>query len=98
MRIYNQYIKCYQDIPDGSTVPKYWNTVPVIEYTYRLYAGEEYPKNQIQDNDVVKWNLKIIDIESMRSVREYLVTLPDCPNYLKQHEDDAKGERKKLKP
>jgi hypothetical protein len=41
-------------------------------------------------------NLREIDVSSIRAIREFLVTLPDAPQHLQDHEEQAKIERAKL--
>jgi len=44
----------------------------------------------------VKAKLREIDISSIRSIREYIATKPDAPEYLKTYEAQAVAEREKL--
>lgn len=49
------------------------------------------------DNTPIKRELERSDIESIRSLREWLCQQPDAPKWLKEHEEKAKKVRKKLK-
>lgn len=64
----------------------------------QLSSGEitqsEY--NEIY-NQPVKYELNDIDIKSIRSLREWLVQQPDCPEFLKTYENEAKAKRAELK-
>lgn len=48
-------------------------------------------------NQPVKYELNDIDIKSIRSLREWLVKQPDCPEFLKTYENEAKAKRAELK-
>lgn len=48
-------------------------------------------------NDIIKVDLIEIDMKSIRSIREWLVTQPDAPQYLLDYEAEAIEERKKIK-
>jgi hypothetical protein len=54
---------------------------------------EQY--NEIK-NVPIKAELEMLDVKSVRSIREWLVKQPDCPQYLKQYDDEAKLKRDKL--
>lgn len=64
----------------------------------QLSSGEitqpEY--NEIY-NQPVKYELNDIDIKSIRSLREWLVKQPDCPEFIKTHENQATAKRSELK-
>ncbi len=53
-------------------------------------------KIKIAENATAKAELIQIDIQSIRSIREWLVTQPNASEFLKQHESDAKAARAKL--
>jgi hypothetical protein len=61
----------------------------IVEY----YAGLQKRVDEYE----VKAKLLEIDRLSIRSIREYLSSLPDAPEYLKAHEAAAIQERAKLK-
>lgn len=48
-------------------------------------------------NQPVKSELELIDIKSVRSIREWLIKQPDCPEFLKTYENEAKAKRAELK-
>lgn len=48
-------------------------------------------------NQAAKAALVGIDMQSVRAIREWLVSQSDAPQILKQHENDAKAERAKIK-
>ena len=48
-------------------------------------------------NQPVKYELNDIDIKSIRSLREWLVKQPDCPEFLKTYENQATAKRSELK-
>jgi hypothetical protein len=48
-------------------------------------------------NQPVKSNLNDIDIKSIRSLREWLVKQPDCPEFIKTYENQATAKRSELK-
>lgn len=54
-------------------------------------------KIKISTIAAAKDELTQIDLQSIRAIREWLVTQPNAPTILKQYEDDAKAERAKLK-
>jgi len=51
----------------------------------------------IKISDQAKTDLVDIDINSVRSIREWLVTQPGAPQYLVDYEADAIEKRKKVK-
>jgi hypothetical protein len=48
-------------------------------------------------NQPVKYELNDIDIKSIRSLREWLVKQPDCPEFIKTYENQATAKRSELK-
>ena len=48
-------------------------------------------------NEAAKKELEKIDIESVRSIREYIAAQTDAPTYLMERENKAKQEREKIK-
>lgn len=62
------------------------------EYKNRHYV---YPDGNPNTSTLMR--LKDIDIKSIRSLREWLSTQTDAPKFIKDYEDEAKEERKKLK-
>jgi len=48
-------------------------------------------------NQPVKYELNDIDIKSIRSLREWLVKQPDCPEFLETYENQATAKRSELK-
>jgi hypothetical protein len=53
---------------------------------------------RIVEAESIKAKLVGIDIQSIRSIREFIISkYPDAPDYLKEHENAAAIEREKLK-
>ena len=48
-------------------------------------------------NQPMKYELNDIDIKSIRSLREWLVKQPDCPEFIKTYENQANAKRSELK-
>lgn len=48
-------------------------------------------------NAGIKQKLNDIDLKSVRSMREYISSKSDAPQFIKDHEAEAKAERDKLK-
>lgn len=48
-------------------------------------------------NQPVKSELELIDIKSVRSIREWLIKQPDCPEFIKTYENQATAKRSELK-
>lgn len=48
-------------------------------------------------NSGIKKKLDEIDLKSVRSMREYIASKSDAPQFIKDHEAEAKAERDKLK-
>lgn len=69
---------------------------PKIDFPVWDGRGWVSDNTKISRRDMVsaRSDLRQIDLDSIRSMREYLVTLKDCPEILKQHEKDAKEKRK----
>lgn len=62
------------------------------EYKNRYYV---YPDGNSNKPTLIK--LKDIDFKSIRSIREWVSKQQDAPQFIKDYEDEAKEERKKLK-
>lgn len=54
-------------------------------------------KSALKDSEKAKSALREIDIASIRQIREYIVSKPDAPQWLKDREVAAQAERAKLK-
>lgn len=48
-------------------------------------------------NEAIKQKLNDIDLKSIRSMREYIASKSDAPQFIKDHEAEAKTERDKMK-
>lgn len=71
-------------------------------FIFKNGKWEESPdlKKQIEIqkiNNDVKTKLNIMDTQSIRSIREYIATLKDTPDFLQEYEAKAKAERARLK-
>lgn len=64
------------------------------EWTAEIPPAPILPDPNIE----IKANLEVIDIKSIRSIRELLLNDPNCPEYLKNYEAEAAAERAKLVP
>lgn len=63
-----------------------------------LMTQAEYKAKQTEaENAKIKAELQEIDIKSIRSIREYIASLNDAPEYLKQYEAEAIEKRAKIK-
>jgi hypothetical protein len=66
--------------------------------TVGLMTQKEYDAKQIEaENAKIKGELYELDIKSIRSIREWIATQVDTPEYLKQYEAEAIEKRGKLK-
>jgi hypothetical protein len=70
---------------DSSTLDEKLSDKEITEEVYKQI------KNQPVIND-----LNNIDVKSIRSLREYLLKQPDCPEFLKQCETEASAKRSEL--
>lgn len=52
---------------------------------------------EAEQSDAAKRTLERIDLDSIRSIREYIAAKPDAPVFLKDLETAALGERVKVK-
>ncbi len=87
-----EYCKEFE-IPEGYTLlppgkNQTWNGTKWIDDPEKIKAAT---------NEAAKAELIQIDLQSIRSIREWLAARPDAPELLKQHEKDATAERTKLK-
>ena len=57
---------------------------------------EDVEKVAAKQSVEAKAKLAEIDLKSIRSIREWLATQPDCPKFLSEHENLAVAERAKL--
>lgn len=48
-------------------------------------------------NQPIKSELELIDIKSVRALREWLIKQPDCPEFIKTYENQATAKRSELK-
>ncbi len=81
------------EIPAGYTL-----LVPSDNQTWNGAKWVDDPeKIKAATNEDAKAELIQIDLQSIRSIREWIAAQPDAPEILKQHEDSAKAERAKLK-
>lgn len=63
-----------------------------------LMSQAEYNAKQAEaENAKIKAELIEIDQKSIRSIREYIASLKDAPEYLKQYEAEAIEKRAKIK-
>jgi len=67
--------------------------IPAPQYT----AEELAAKEAAEANAAAKAELKKIDIDSIRVIREYIASKPDAPQIIKDRETAAVLERAKLK-
>jgi len=108
IRIKENGVRCYQeDWPELNNLTHF----PSGCYWFTYVDGHIIKRNQEelnvlpemlefkkqQNNNLIKQELQTIDIQSIRAIREFLVTMQDCPQDLKDHEEDAKIKRSKLK-
>lgn len=63
-----------------------------------IMTQKEYAAKQIEaENAKIKGELYELDIKSIRSIREWIVTQSDAPEFLKQYEAQAIEKRGELK-
>ena len=93
-----RYATGVDEIPKGMKLSEDKKELLPKTLDEQLSSGEitqsEY--NEIY-NQPIKSNLNDIDIKSIRSLREWLVKQPDCPEFLKTYENEAKAKRAELK-
>jgi hypothetical protein len=93
-----RYVTGVDDIPKGMKLSDDKKELITKTLDEQLSSGEitqsEY--NEIY-NQPVKYELNDIDIKSVRSLREWLVQQPDCPEFLKTYEKEATAKRSELK-
>lgn len=93
-----RYATGVDEIPKGMKLSEDKKELLPKTLDEQLSSGEitqsEY--NEIY-NQPIKSNLNDIDIKSIRSLREWLVQQPDCPEFLKTYENEAKAKRAELK-
>lgn len=86
------------EIPEGMKLSDDKTEIMPKTLDEQLSSGEitqsEY--NEIY-NQPIKSNLNDIDIKSIRSLREWLVKQPDCPEFIKTYENQATAKRSELK-
>lgn len=64
----------------------------------KIITAEQKAQQQLdRDNAAVKQALTEIDIQSVRSIREWLAQQADCPQKLLDNEAQAQAERAKLR-
>jgi hypothetical protein len=83
-------------VPDGYTLIKpesfsIWKKTKWVDDLDAKKAAEKETNNM-----AVKAVLLSIDTASIRSIREWLSTQPDAPQFIKDHEKNAQTERNKL--
>lgn len=72
------------------------NGVWVIKRTIVPLSPENIQANKDAMNSTIKNELNDIDVSSVRIIREYLASLPDAPQILKDKEADAIAKRAEL--
>ena len=67
-----------------------------VEFAELVEFSKSPEQKAVEKNAPVKARLKQIDAESIRSIREYISTLDDAPQRIKDKEAEAITERVKL--
>ncbi len=68
----------------------------VTDQEYQALLDADVGANAEKVKNEAKGSLVQIDLQSIRSIREWLANQPTCPDILKGHEEKAKEERSKL--
>jgi hypothetical protein len=101
----NRGKKIYNTSDAAETVHEALGAIPegftsMVPCDYPRWDGEKWVEDQDKkkeaENAVVKARLEDVDLKSIRSIREWIVTQPDAPAYLKDYESQAVAERAKL--
>lgn len=89
---------------DGDGRPRDWKrqeSEPTDEDLQAILDSAEY-KNDLAEREAkianapIKARLAEIDLQSIRSIREWIITQPDAPERLTEYEYEAVMERRKL--
>lgn len=86
----------YLMVGNSDGVPQY----KIVKGNHVLRTQSEIESDQIyieKYNSDIKRKLNEIDMASIRSMREYIASKSDAPQFIKDHEAEAKAEREKLK-
>lgn len=83
-------------IHDGTTKIIFLDDKILQVKLHRLKNEDDIKNDNENISYEAKENLEKIDAKSIRSLREWLVQQSDCPSWLKQYEEEAKDERKKI--
>lgn len=86
-------------MPDGKGGWRDATTEEIADFEQKQIdiAAKTAARDTGQATAATKAALREIDIASIRSLREWLVTQPGAPEFIVQHETEAKLEREKLR-
>jgi len=89
----------YEQQPDEIMLEFYSSGDAVIIPCLSDLHIEPYKSQKIATdyNNQICEELKNIDLKSIRSLREYIASLPDAPTYIKDYENQAVAEREKIR-
>jgi len=70
--------------------------IPTLAELESIWPEVEIEKIKLQEANNAKIALEIIDLKSIRSIREWVSNQSNAPQILKDYENQAKSERVKL--
>jgi hypothetical protein len=70
--------------------------IPTLKELEAVWPGVQEADRASLANDAVKATLADLDMKSIRALREWLAGQPDAPQFIKDYEEQAAIERKKL--